>query len=79
MRIFLWTLSNALVQLQAHYHHCGEAASEKCLSAATFVRWQVSDVRMSSLGSAVGDQFSVWEPNVIQKRLRSRMMNSLIP
>jgi hypothetical protein len=31
-------LSNALVQLQAHYHHCGEAASEKCLSAATFVR-----------------------------------------
>src|SRR5450759_64956 len=30
--------SNALVQLQAHYHHCGEAASEKCLSAATFVR-----------------------------------------
>ena len=33
-------LSNALVQLQAHYHHCGEAASEKCLSAATFVRHQ---------------------------------------
>ena len=31
-------LPNALVQLQAHYHHCGEAASEKCLSAATFVR-----------------------------------------
>jgi len=29
---------NALVQLQAHYHHCGEAASENCLSAATFVR-----------------------------------------
>src|SRR2546423_8069469 len=28
----------AQVQLQAHYHHCGEAASEKCLSAATFVR-----------------------------------------
>src|SRR5205085_10287546 len=28
----------ALVQLQALYHHCGEAASEKCLSAATFVR-----------------------------------------
>ncbi len=24
-------LSNALVQLQAQYHHCGEAASEKCL------------------------------------------------
>ena len=30
--------SNALVQLQARYNHCGEAASEKCLSAATFVR-----------------------------------------
>jgi hypothetical protein len=29
---------NALVQLQARYHHRGEAASEKCLSAATFVR-----------------------------------------
>jgi len=31
---------NALVQLQAHYRHCGEAASEKCLSAATFVSWR---------------------------------------
>ena len=31
-------LPNALVQLQAQYHHCGEAASEKCLSAATLVR-----------------------------------------
>ena len=31
---------NALVQLQAQYHHCGVAASEKCLSAATFVRRQ---------------------------------------
>jgi len=30
--------SNALVQLQAQYHHCGAAASEKCLAAATFVR-----------------------------------------
>jgi hypothetical protein len=29
--------ANAQVQLQAHYHHCGEAASEKCSSAATFV------------------------------------------
>src|SRR6185503_6407866 len=37
---FCLTTSNALVQLQAHYHHCGEAASEKCLSAATFVRRQ---------------------------------------
>jgi hypothetical protein len=34
-------LPNALVQLQAHYHHRGVAASEKCLSAATFVRPQV--------------------------------------
>jgi len=33
-----WLRSNALVQLQARYNHCGEAASEKCLSAATFVR-----------------------------------------
>jgi hypothetical protein len=33
--------ANALVQLQAQYHHCGEAASEKCLSAATFVRLRV--------------------------------------
>ena len=31
-------LSNAQVQLQARYHHRGVAASEKCLSAATFVR-----------------------------------------
>ena len=31
-------LPNALVQLQALYHDCGVAASEKCLSAATFVR-----------------------------------------
>ena len=31
-------LSNALVQLQARYNPCGEAAAEKCLSAATFVR-----------------------------------------
>src|SRR4051812_48917211 len=30
---------NALVQLQAHYPCCDEAASEQCLSAATFVRW----------------------------------------
>jgi hypothetical protein len=34
----LFCLANALVQLQAHYHRCGEAASEKCLPAATFVR-----------------------------------------
>src|SRR4051812_47476234 len=36
------SMPNALVQLQAHYHHCGEAASEKCLSAATFVRWRAA-------------------------------------
>jgi hypothetical protein len=36
-----WMLPNALVQLQARYNHCGEAASEKCLSAATFVRQPV--------------------------------------
>jgi hypothetical protein len=32
------SLANARVQLQAQYNRCGEAASEKCLSAATFVR-----------------------------------------
>jgi hypothetical protein len=32
------SLPNALVQLQAHCPHCGVAASEKCFSAATFVR-----------------------------------------
>ena len=30
--------ANALVQPQAQYNHCDEVASEKCLSAATFVR-----------------------------------------
>jgi hypothetical protein len=34
----MWMMPNALVQLQARYNHCGVAASEKCLSAATFVR-----------------------------------------
>ena len=33
-------MPNAQVLLQPRYHHCGEAASEKCLSAATFVRPQ---------------------------------------
>ena len=37
-------LPNALVQLQAHYHHCGEAASEKCLAAATFVRQRLTNL-----------------------------------
>ena len=32
---------DALVQLQARYHHCDEAASEECLSPATFVRQYV--------------------------------------
>src|ERR1700724_3808533 len=32
---------NALVQVQARYYHCGEAASTKCLSAATFVSWPI--------------------------------------
>jgi len=31
-------LANASVQLHAHYHHCGEAASEKSSSAAPLVR-----------------------------------------
>jgi hypothetical protein len=35
-------LSNAPVQLQARYNHCGVAASEKCLSAAMFVRRRVT-------------------------------------
>src|SRR3981081_799077 len=30
-----------LVQLQAHYNHCGEAASEECLSAATLIRQHI--------------------------------------
>ena len=34
-----WCLPNALVQLQAQYNNRDEVASEKCLSAATFVRW----------------------------------------
>ena len=41
---------NALVQLQAHYHHCGEAASEECLSAATFVRRLGDDFGLSEDG-----------------------------
>jgi len=41
-------ISNAQVQLQAHYHHCGEAASEKCLSAATFVRWRHAEFDRTS-------------------------------
>jgi hypothetical protein len=36
-----------LVQLQAQYNHCDEVASEKCLSAATFVRSGVALPRMN--------------------------------
>jgi hypothetical protein len=41
--------SNALVQLQAQYNHCGEAASEKCLSAATFVSWRCNELYINEL------------------------------
>jgi hypothetical protein len=44
----MW-LYNALVQLQARYHHRGEAASEKCLSAATFVSWRCDDLLINEL------------------------------
>jgi hypothetical protein len=40
--------ANALVQQRARYHHCGEAASEKCLSAATFVRHHAARTAASS-------------------------------
>jgi hypothetical protein len=36
--------SNAQVQLQARYKHSDEVASEKCLSAATFVRRRCRNV-----------------------------------
>jgi hypothetical protein len=38
---------NALVQLQARCNHCGEAASEKCSSAATFVRQRAKVLKKS--------------------------------
>jgi hypothetical protein len=37
------SMSNALVQLQAHYHHCGETAPEKVLISCN-VPWQGADV-----------------------------------
>src|SRR6266699_1550586 len=40
-------LPNAVVQLQARCHHCGEAASEECLSAATFVRPRLDRVKVA--------------------------------
>jgi hypothetical protein len=43
---------NALVQQQAQYNHRGEAASEKCLPAATFVRQQVVMLKVSALEAA---------------------------
>jgi hypothetical protein len=52
----LGKLPNALVQLQAHYHHCGEAASEKCLSAATFVRPPVEISHVVSHGRGLTGQ-----------------------
>ena len=45
----LWKLSNALVQLQALYNHCGVAASEKCLSVATFVRQPAQYIKAKAL------------------------------
>ena len=45
MRVRRFCPPDAQVQLQACYHRCGEAASEKCLSAATIVRrWPQSEV-----------------------------------
>src|SRR3954471_1914449 len=51
LRVCLWPvmMPNALVQLQARYHHCGEAASEKCLSAATIVRPLAGDQGMNAV------------------------------
>jgi hypothetical protein len=51
---------NALVQLQAHYHDCGEAASEKCLSAAMFVRRQRSgELSLRQSGQALASAASI--------------------
>ena len=50
-RLLLGCPSNALVQLQAHYHHRGVVASEKCFSAAKFVRqlarWDIDSLAIS--------------------------------
>jgi hypothetical protein len=43
---------NALVQLQAHYHHRGEPQSEKCLSAATLARQQAPEPLWTRLAFA---------------------------
>src|SRR6267378_2952448 len=50
---------NALVQLQAHYHHCGEAASEKCLSAATFVRQHVQRYFAAAFSSELAAGYTI--------------------
>ena len=46
----------ALVQLQAHYQHCGEAASEKRLSAARSLDDTPRDARVKARGYGVGGQ-----------------------
>jgi hypothetical protein len=56
--------------MQTRYHHCGEAASEKCLSAATFVRrrdtaarpavkWYADVVTMHHRPPLLGSPFAV--------------------
>src|SRR5450759_99182 len=60
--------SNALVQLQAHYNHCGVAASEKCLSAATFVRGQARAAQAQCrLRDRVVRTESEFDPEVISR------------
>jgi hypothetical protein len=60
-RICRLSQPNALVQLQAHYHDCGEAASEKCLLAATFVSWQREDRDEGHCTSGDGEPTAVHE------------------
>jgi hypothetical protein len=45
----VWTLSNALVQLQAHLTMRAQRAIQKCLSAATYVSWRCKDLRIDEL------------------------------
>jgi hypothetical protein len=44
-----YRLAIALVQLRAHYNHCGEAASEECLSTVTFVTRRLVELRLVRL------------------------------
>ena len=54
-------LPNALVQLQAQHNHCGEAASENCLSAATIVRRLGNNQeRAASATRAISSNCSLW-------------------